>query len=83
MSIVYDHLIMWLTSTRGIAHVERNVDIVLPRLHMQKHDERQLTCSECEKTFVHYHQLQIHMAKHARNVRYSSHLFLVLVLCAI
>lgn len=37
---------------------------------MQKHSDKQHTCSECEKSFAFYHQLKVHMAHHARHTIY-------------
>lgn len=37
------------------------------RLHeSQKHQEKQHTCTECDKSFLYFHQLRIHMTHHAR-----------------
>jgi len=41
------------------------------RLHVsQKHQEKQHTCTECDKSFLYFHQLRIHMAHHARRSIY-------------
>lgn len=49
------------------------VDVIVYncRLHIvQKHQEKQHTCSECDKSFLYFHQLRIHMAHHARRTIY-------------
>ena len=37
---------------------------------VQKHSDKQHTCSECDKSFAFFHQLKVHMAHHARRTIY-------------